>query len=69
MEVIPIDSPQLTVSALSGSFTPLHIHVYAGNRNMKKARSLENSLESARCCSLILMLNSVSCTHLFGKLM
>ena len=49
-----MDSPQLTVS---GS---LH---YTGNRNMKVARSSENSLESARCCVLIHMLNLVSCTQ------
>ena len=33
----------------------------ARNRNM--ARSSENRLESPRCCALILMLNSVSCTQ------
>ena len=41
MEVIPIDSPQLTVFALSGNCA------YARNRNMKMANSSENTLGSA----------------------
>ena len=45
MEVIPIDSLQLTVFALSAWY--LHIHVLARNRNMKMANSPENSLLSA----------------------
>ena len=32
---------------------------------MKMARSSENGLESARCCALILMLNSVSGTQIY----
>ena len=41
MEAIPIDSPQLTVVALSGSCT------YARNHNMKMANLWENGLVSA----------------------
>ena len=42
-------------------------YAYARNRNMKMARSLEFDLESARCCALFLMLNSVSCTQISYK--
>ena len=43
----------------------LVVCAYARNRNMKMASSSENGLESARCCALILMLTSVSCTQIY----
>ena len=53
MEVIPIDSPQLTVFALSGVAWPClvvaHIYIYMCiyKRIMKMANSPENGLVSA----------------------